>query len=90
MDQIVGIEKRGDGKQYLIIRLRSAPRNGEANKALIKFLSQQFRIPSSHISLKNGAKSHYKKLLVSGASEDLERIAVILNRLCFEEGENVL
>ncbi|WP_455478662.1 DUF167 domain-containing protein [Bartonella sp. B10] len=77
-DKIVGIEYRDDGRQYLIVRLRTVPEDGKANKALIKFLSKQWKIPSSYISLKSGLTSRYKRVHFSGC---LERLSNILQSL---------
>ncbi|ABM45193.1 TIGR00251 family protein [Bartonella bacilliformis str. Heidi Mejia] len=74
MNNIVGVESRDDGKQYLIIRLCAVPEDGKANKALIKFLAKQWKIPSSCISLENGAISRYKQLRFSGGVEKIEKI----------------
>ncbi|WP_336294524.1 DUF167 domain-containing protein [Bartonella sp. CB169] len=73
-DRIMGVEYRNDGKKYLIIRLRTVPENGKANKALIKFLAKQWKIPFSCISLKSGATSRYKQLYFSGHLEKLRKI----------------
>ncbi|WP_455467003.1 DUF167 domain-containing protein [Bartonella sp. B39] len=74
IDQIMGIECRDDGKQYLIIRLRAVPEDGKANKALIQFLAKQWKIPSSCITLKSGATSRYKQLYFSEYLEELRGI----------------
>ncbi|MBB5073325.1 hypothetical protein HNQ69_000446 [Bartonella callosciuri] len=74
VDRIMGVEYRDDGKQYLVIRLRAVPEDGKANKALIKFLSKQWKIPSSCIFLKNGTTSRYKQLHFSAHLEELKEI----------------
>ncbi|WP_142415955.1 DUF167 domain-containing protein [Bartonella massiliensis] len=74
VDKIIGVECRDDDKQYLVIRLRAAPEDGKANKALTKFLAKQWKIPSSSISLKSGATSRYKQLYFSTHLEELKQI----------------
>lgn len=74
VDQIMGVESKDNGKQYLIVRLRAVPEDGKANKALIKFLAKQWKIPSSCISLKSGTTSRYKQLYFSTHSEKLKQI----------------
>lgn len=74
VDKIIGIESKDGEKQYLVIRLRAVPEDGKANKALIKFLSKQWKIPSSSISLKSGAISRYKQLHFSTHLEELKQI----------------
>ncbi|OLL40882.1 DUF167 domain-containing protein [Bartonella henselae] len=73
-DKIMGIECKNDEKRHLVIRLRAIPENGKANKALIKFLAKQWKIPSSYISLKSGGTSRYKQLYFSGYLEKLKEI----------------
>ncbi|GAA4663702.1 DUF167 domain-containing protein [Bartonella pachyuromydis] len=74
IDCVMGVECRDNGKQYLVVRLRAVPEDGKANKALIKFLAKQWKIPSSSISLKNGATSRYKQLYFSTHLEELKQI----------------
>ncbi len=74
VDRIMGIESRDNGKQYLVVRLRAVPEDGKANKALIQFLAKQWKIPSSCITLKNGATSRYKQLYFSEYLEELRGI----------------
>ncbi|EJF75489.1 DUF167 domain-containing protein [Bartonella alsatica] len=74
VDRIMGVECKDNGKQYLVVRLRAVPEDGKANKALIKFLAKQWKIPSSCISLKSGAQSRYKQLYFSTHLEELKQI----------------
>ncbi|WP_208435280.1 DUF167 domain-containing protein [Bartonella phoceensis] len=74
IDRIMGVECRDDGKQYLVIHLRAIPEDGKANRALIKFLAKQWKIPSSCIYLKSGATSRYKQLHFSIHLEKLKQI----------------
>ncbi|WP_455480885.1 DUF167 domain-containing protein [Bartonella sp. B12(2025)] len=74
VDRIMGVECRDNGKQYLIVRLRAVPEDGKANRALIKFLAKQWKVPSSCISLKSGATSRYKQLHFSTHLEELKQI----------------
>ncbi|UNE54528.1 DUF167 domain-containing protein [Bartonella machadoae] len=74
VDRIMGVKCRDDGKQYLVIRLRAVPEDGKANKALIQFLSKQWKVPSSSICLKSGATSRYKQLYFSTHLEKLKQI----------------
>ncbi len=39
---------------YLKIKLTAAPVGGEANQALVKFLSKKFSIPKSHVEILKG------------------------------------
>nr|WP_210273949.1 DUF167 domain-containing protein [Bartonella fuyuanensis] len=73
VDKIIGIECKDGKKQYLVIRLRAIAEDGKANKALIKFLAKQWKIPSSSISLERGETSRYKKLYFSTHLEELKQ-----------------
>ncbi|WP_336288015.1 MULTISPECIES: DUF167 domain-containing protein [unclassified Bartonella] len=74
VDKIMGIECRDDGRQHLVIRIRAVPEDGKANKALMRFLAKQWKVPFSYISLKSGATSRYKRLYFSGYLEELKKI----------------
>ncbi|AQX28354.1 MULTISPECIES: DUF167 domain-containing protein [unclassified Bartonella] len=74
VDSVIKVEDRDDGKQHLIIRLRAIPENNKANKALIKFLAKQWKIPSSCILLGSGATSQYKQLYFSKYLKEIEQI----------------
>ncbi|MCX6739822.1 MAG: DUF167 domain-containing protein [Candidatus Parcubacteria bacterium] len=45
---------------YLKIKLSAPAHEGKANKALIKFLSQYFKVAKNKITLISGEKSHEK------------------------------
>lgn len=47
---------------YIKIKLTATPTDGQANKALIKFLAKKFGVPQSHIEITHGLAS--KKKLV--------------------------
>lgn len=51
-------------QQALQISLHAKPHEGEANKALIVFLSELFQIPKTQLKLKRGDKSRHKSVLV--------------------------
>lgn len=46
------------------IRLRAKPIDGEANQALIAFLSEELDISKSKIHIEKGLTSQYKTLLI--------------------------
>ncbi len=50
----------------LKIRLRAVPEKGEANRALIAFLSEVLDLPKSAIELIRGETSRHKLLLIRG------------------------
>jgi uncharacterized protein (TIGR00251 family) len=52
------------------IRIAAEAREGEANRALLRFLSEILETPSNSISIKSGARSSRKTIAVSGLSPD--------------------
>lgn len=73
-DVITGIEKSADDKTYLAIGVRAVPEDGKANKALIKFLAREMKIPASAFSLASGAAARFKQLHITGDSAVLIRL----------------
>lgn len=73
-DAITGIEKSADDKTYLTIRVRAVPEDGKANRALIKFLAREMKIPASAFSLAGGATARFKQLHIKGDSAVLMRL----------------
>jgi uncharacterized protein (TIGR00251 family) len=51
-------------KYYLKIRVKAGKIDGKANAALIKLLSNVFKIVQSNISITNGLISEYKSILI--------------------------
>ena len=62
-DEVAGIH--GDS---LKVKLTAPPVEGEANKALVSFLSKLFGIKKSSFRIGSGEKSRTKRILVEGAS----------------------
>ncbi|OGW61777.1 MAG: YggU family protein [Nitrospirae bacterium RBG_16_64_22] len=60
-DEIAGLH--GDA---LKIRLKALPASGEANAALLRFLSKRLKTPLAAISMRSGASSRRKTVLVLG------------------------
>jgi len=61
-DRIDGIVVDEQGKGVLRIAVNAIPEQGRANKALIKYVAKQWRIPKTHIHLVHGAKDRTKTL----------------------------
>lgn len=60
-----------DGKPK--IQLRAPPVDGEANKALIAFLSELCALPKSCVTIENGTSSRTKRINVEGLSDEALR-----------------
>ena len=58
-DQIVG--QQGE---ELKVRIKAPPVDGEANQALLKFLSKTFKVPKSNIEIISGETSRHKRLRI--------------------------
>lgn len=70
-----------DNKLYVRVSVKAPPKEGEANAALIAFLSKTWGIPQSYIQLITGAQSRYKTLLV----QDIEnRIILPSQQICLD------
>ncbi len=48
----------------LHVSLHAQPQDGEANQALIAYLSKRLHVPKSQITLKRGEKSRHKTLIL--------------------------
>ncbi|MGA8830773.1 MAG: DUF167 domain-containing protein [Desulfomonilaceae bacterium] len=55
----------------VLIRLTSPPVDGEANKALIKFVAKKLKIRQSDVSIARGERSRDKTLLIRGVSREM-------------------
>ena len=65
-DAIDGIERRADGLCVLKVRVRAAPREGEANAALIALLARSVGTPPRKVTLVSGATGRIKRLTIAG------------------------
>ena len=62
----------------LKIRLTTAPVDGKANQALIKFLSKELKLPQGHITLLRGETARQKTVHLTGLTktELMERLSL--------------
>ena len=58
----------GEGvvQDALIVRVRSAPVDGKANKELVETLAEAFALPKSAVVFKSGESSKTKRLFLRG------------------------
>jgi len=63
-----------DTEGTLVVKLREKPIDGAANEALIKFLSKEFDISKSAITLEKGQTSRFKKLQIHISEAELHTI----------------
>ncbi len=78
-DKVDGIKEDTSGKPVLAVRVSAPPVDGEANKALLKFLAKASGVPKSRIRFIAGETSRIKRLMLEG---DGAKIAEKLLRLC--------
>lgn len=59
----------------LKVKITAQPIDGKANKALIEFLSKQFKVPKSYFEIVKGETSKEKTVLIKNISK--EKVAFI-------------
>lgn len=64
-DAIGDIHQDAGGKAWLRVRVTTAPEDGKANKAIIKLLSKQWKIPASAMRVLSGETARQKRLFIS-------------------------
>jgi uncharacterized protein (TIGR00251 family) len=82
-DAIEGMERRADGRVVLKARVRVAPSEGEANRALCRLIAAALDIAPRQVTVAAGATSRVKRIRVTGEAEVLVRA---LRRLVTDDG----
>lgn len=59
-NNIEGIKKDASGKEWLRIKLTTAPEDGKANQALLRLLAKSWNCPLSSLTIIQGKTSRYK------------------------------
>lgn len=77
-DRIDGRARDVDGEPYLKARVRAAPDNNEANRALEALVAKAFGVAKGKVSVSRGQTARLKVLEIDGASD--AEIAAFLNR----------
>lgn len=70
-DAIEGVATLADGAQVFLARVRAAPEDGRANRALCALFASSLGVPASHVTIVAGAKSRVKRIAVSGDAKML-------------------
>ncbi|WNJ90877.1 DUF167 family protein [Bosea sp. 685] len=65
-DGLDGVETLTEGREVLKIRVRAAPREGQANAALVALLARLMDVPRSRVRLVAGASARLKTVLLEG------------------------
>jgi uncharacterized protein (TIGR00251 family) len=58
----------------LLVKIKERPIDGAANTYLLNYLSKEFNIRKSAISLEKGATSRYKKILLDMDQSTLDKL----------------
>ena len=65
-DAIEGVERRADGRAVLKARVRTAPSDGEANRALCRLIADALDIAPRQVTVVAGVTSRLKRVSVAG------------------------
>jgi uncharacterized protein YggU (UPF0235/DUF167 family) len=77
-DAIKGVATLADGSRVLLARVRAAPEDGRANRALCALLATALGVPPSRVTIFAGAKGRSKRVAVEGEPEILiERLRTL-------------
>lgn len=64
------------------IKITAQPIDGKANKALVEFLSKQFKVPKSYFEIIRGETSKDKSILINNIdAEKVNQINEMLNNI---------
>jgi uncharacterized protein (TIGR00251 family) len=66
--------------EALKIKIKSPPVDGEANKTLIKFLSEELRIPQKNIHLLHGKTGKNKLIEIDTDLSEKEIISLLMKK----------
>ncbi|WP_246683836.1 DUF167 family protein [Labrys sp. KNU-23] len=72
-DALGSVETLSDGRAVLTAKVRAVPADGEANQALVKLVAKALGVSASRVSIRQGATSRIKMVLVEGEGTALER-----------------
>ena len=70
-DAIDGIDRLSDGRVVMKVRVRAIADGGEANRAVLKPLAEQLRVPQASLRIASGASSRLKQVEISGDAQAL-------------------
>ena len=67
----------GERDGAILVRLRAAPVDGQANAALVRFLARILRVPQGDVELVRGATGRRKWIRVAAFSAEAVRSALL-------------
>ncbi len=68
-NRLGGFFDNADGARALKAAVTAVPEGGKANRALIKMLAREWRLPKTGISIAAGAANRNKTLFIEGDAE---------------------
>ncbi|HEY9056328.1 MAG TPA: DUF167 family protein [Aurantimonas sp.] len=77
-----GPEAGADGHLHLRARVRAAPEDGKANKALTAMPAKALGVPKSSVAVAAGHTSREKTLRIEGDPERIATVLAVLNSNC--------
>ena len=70
-DAIDGVAVLANGDRVLLARVRAAPEEGRANRALCELLALRLDVPISRVTILAGVKARIKRIAVAGDPQAL-------------------
>ena len=70
-DAIEGVAVLANGGRVLVARVRAAPEEGRANRALCELLALRLDVPISRVTVLAGGKARIKQIAVAGDPQAL-------------------
>lgn len=80
-DALEPVRALSDGRLVLAARVRAAPENGEANRALLALVADSLQCPVRAVRLVSGATSRLKILRVERAYQEVKARLIELSLL---------
>ena len=71
-DALDGVAALSDGREVLKVRVRAAPEDGAATKAVIKVVAAAAGVATSRVALASGATARVKVLRIDGDPDALD------------------
>jgi uncharacterized protein YggU (UPF0235/DUF167 family) len=71
-DDVGGCWRDAEGQSWLSVKVRAAPDDGAANKAVIVALAKALALPKSSITLDHGAASRLKRFKIVCKANEID------------------
>ncbi|HMT43961.1 MAG TPA: DUF167 family protein [Chakrabartia sp.] len=71
-EAVEGVWHDADGAAWLAVKVRAAPDDGQANKAVIALISKTLGTPKSALTLESGAAARLKRISIVCNTYEIE------------------